>query len=184
VVAAAVRLPKRRHAEEAEPNLEGLGIRRRAPGPAVIVEEHRHRHGEAVTSLTPKGCLTNSKPGWRGAYKKDVREGIVVGRPTCGVRAEPVGRGESPRETEMLTHRLKAPVNTRCRTRQAIHRVVGPFGIVNVVCRPDDRVLAQQDFIEVLVRVCISTMKDAIQPSRQGIGSNFARNRQEASILM
>ncbi len=36
VVAAAVRLPKRRHAEDAEPNPEGLGIRRPAPLPAVI----------------------------------------------------------------------------------------------------------------------------------------------------
>jgi hypothetical protein len=45
VVAATVRLPKRCHVEEAEPTPEGLGIRRRAPGPAVICEEHRHRHG-------------------------------------------------------------------------------------------------------------------------------------------
>jgi hypothetical protein len=50
VVAAAVRLPKGCHAEEAEPNPEGLGIRRRAPGLAVIGEEHRHQHGEAMTS--------------------------------------------------------------------------------------------------------------------------------------
>jgi hypothetical protein len=36
VVAAAMRLPKRRQAEEAEPNPEGLSSRRRARGPAVI----------------------------------------------------------------------------------------------------------------------------------------------------
>jgi len=36
VVAAAVCLPERRHAEEAEPNPEGLSVRRGAPGPAVI----------------------------------------------------------------------------------------------------------------------------------------------------
>ncbi len=57
VVAAAVRLPKRGYAEEAEPSPEGLGIRRRAPGPAVIGKEHRHRHGEAMTShRLPKGA--------------------------------------------------------------------------------------------------------------------------------
>ncbi len=57
VVAAAVCPPKRCHAEEAEPNPEGLCIRRRVPGPAVIGEEHRHRHGKAVTShRLPKGA--------------------------------------------------------------------------------------------------------------------------------
>jgi hypothetical protein len=116
VVAAAVRLPKRRHAEEAGPNPEGLGIRRWAPGQAVTGLEHHHQHGEAMTChRLPKGAQPAPNLAGDGACKKDIREGIVVGHPTRGVRAEPVGRGD-----RMLTYRLKAPVKTQpCRTRHA-----------------------------------------------------------------
>ncbi len=99
-MAAAVRLPKRRHAEETEPNPEGLGIRRWAPGQAPPGPARRqgrsgdHRRGAPPPTWggddqppTPKGCLTSSKPGWRGAMEERHARGY-----RSGVRAEPVGR--------------------------------------------------------------------------------------------
>jgi hypothetical protein len=95
VLAAAVCLPGRRHAEEAEPNPEGLGVRCRAPGPAVIGEEHGHGRGKAVTRHgLPQGAQPAPNLAREGARKKHMREGVVVGRPTRGVRAESVGRGD------------------------------------------------------------------------------------------
>jgi hypothetical protein len=65
VMAAAVRLPKRRHAEEAEPNpgASASGARRQGRRSSARSTDM----GSDDQSPTPKGCLTSSNLAGEGA---------------------------------------------------------------------------------------------------------------------